>query len=348
MGLNILTLGSSKTYTRESLLGGGSVVGKNVTISSIASIDGGNRVTFSYTLDDGTVKTSTMDVMNGKDGVEGISITNVTISATNHLICTMSDGSKIDAGEFPTFKPVLEADLTSTTSIGSITGGKKYTKGTSLETIIRDILTTYQKPGVAVNTTPSTTLYDAVTDSLTSITISVASTKGTQDITAITFYVNGVEQNKLISGVASGGTFTYKHTFSTPQQKTFSVKADVTDGKTTASQTKTIVFIGKSYYGLIEPDVEIENITEDTIKSLNKTLKNTKTFIYKNINCDFNKVVYAYPASLGNLVSIQDEVNNFNYTDSFTKKTMDVDGISYNVYVLSEPTGADGVQITFK
>lgn len=68
MGLEILTLGSSKTYTRESLLGGGSVVGKNVTVSSINPIDGGNRVTFSYTLDDGTVKTSTMDVMDGIDG----------------------------------------------------------------------------------------------------------------------------------------------------------------------------------------------------------------------------------------------------------------------------------------
>ena len=68
MGLNILTLGSSKTYTDESLLGGGAVVGKNVTVSSINPIDGGNRVTFSYTLDDGTVKTSTMDVMDGVDG----------------------------------------------------------------------------------------------------------------------------------------------------------------------------------------------------------------------------------------------------------------------------------------
>ena len=71
MGLNIFTLGSSKTYTRESLLGGGAVVGKNVTISSITPIEGGNKVTFSYTLDNGTVKTSTMDVMDGIDGLPG-------------------------------------------------------------------------------------------------------------------------------------------------------------------------------------------------------------------------------------------------------------------------------------
>lgn len=70
MGLNILTLGSSKTYTKESLLGGGAVVGKNVTISSITPIEGGNKVTFSYALDDGTVKTSSLDVMNGKSAYE--------------------------------------------------------------------------------------------------------------------------------------------------------------------------------------------------------------------------------------------------------------------------------------
>lgn len=68
MGMDLIGLKASKKYTDETVLGGGAVVGKNVTISSIVPIDGGNRVTFSYTLDDGTVKTSTMDVMNGQDG----------------------------------------------------------------------------------------------------------------------------------------------------------------------------------------------------------------------------------------------------------------------------------------
>ena len=66
-----IALKKAKSYTDESLLGGGAVVGKNVTISSITPIDGGNKVTFSYTLDNGTVKTSTMDVMDGKDGIDG-------------------------------------------------------------------------------------------------------------------------------------------------------------------------------------------------------------------------------------------------------------------------------------
>ena len=71
MGISIETLVASKKFTSETVLGGGAVVGKNVTISSITPIEGGNRVTFSYTLDNGTVKTSTMDVMDGKDGIDG-------------------------------------------------------------------------------------------------------------------------------------------------------------------------------------------------------------------------------------------------------------------------------------
>ena len=70
MGIDYLTLSAAKGYTDESLLGGGSLVGKNVTIASITPITGGNRVTFSYTLDDGTVKTSSLDVMNGKSAYD--------------------------------------------------------------------------------------------------------------------------------------------------------------------------------------------------------------------------------------------------------------------------------------
>ena len=71
MGISIETLAAAKKFTSETVLGGGAVVGKNVTISSITPIDGGNRVTFSYTLDNGTTKTSTLDVMNGVDGKDG-------------------------------------------------------------------------------------------------------------------------------------------------------------------------------------------------------------------------------------------------------------------------------------
>lgn len=61
----------AKSYVNQTLQGGGAVVGKNVIIQSIEPIDGGNRITFSYTLDGGVTQTSVLDVMDGKKGEDG-------------------------------------------------------------------------------------------------------------------------------------------------------------------------------------------------------------------------------------------------------------------------------------
>ena len=92
--MDIVSYALSKKYTKESLLGGGAVVGKNVTVSSITPIDGGNRVTFSYTLDDGTVKTSAMDVMDGNGIAKVEKIKTVDLVDTYRM--TFDDGSTFE------------------------------------------------------------------------------------------------------------------------------------------------------------------------------------------------------------------------------------------------------------
>lgn len=114
MGVDVKTLALAKKYTRESMAGGGAVAGKNCTISSIVPITGGNRVTFQWTLDNGEVKTGTMDVMNGatgaqgpqgpagadgQDGTDGLGIKSVAVNAQGHLIITYDDDTTEDAGE---------------------------------------------------------------------------------------------------------------------------------------------------------------------------------------------------------------------------------------------------------
>lgn len=71
MGLSVVTYALCKKYVDESLQGGGALKGKNCTIDDISTITGGHRVTFKWTLDDGTVQTGYMDVMDGVDGVDG-------------------------------------------------------------------------------------------------------------------------------------------------------------------------------------------------------------------------------------------------------------------------------------
>ena len=97
--MDIIDIVLSKKYTDESLKGiTGTLAGKNCTIKSATKADGVTTVVFAWTADDGTEKTTTIQVNDGAKGDIGIGIDNVTINANSHLIVTLSDGSTIDAG----------------------------------------------------------------------------------------------------------------------------------------------------------------------------------------------------------------------------------------------------------
>lgn len=64
-------LGAALNYTDKTVEGGGALKGKNCTIKSISAITGGHRVTFEWTLNDGTKDTAYMDVMDGAEGEKG-------------------------------------------------------------------------------------------------------------------------------------------------------------------------------------------------------------------------------------------------------------------------------------
>ena len=60
---------------------------------SSVRVDGLNII---FTLNDG--KTATVTVPAPKDGEDGVSITGVSLNQQSHLICTLSDGTAVDAG----------------------------------------------------------------------------------------------------------------------------------------------------------------------------------------------------------------------------------------------------------
>lgn len=126
--------------------------------------------------------------MNFPEPEDGVSITDVDINASGHLICTLSDGTTIDAGQLPSgtlppggtknqalvkksaadgdvmWKTIegggggsaeLEDDLTTSVAVGGIKSGTTYEEGTSLETLFRDMLNPVANPTL---TNPSATL----------------------------------------------------------------------------------------------------------------------------------------------------------------------------------------------
>lgn len=90
-----------KKYTDNSIAGGGAIAGKNCVITSIVPITGGNRITFQWTLDNGTVQTDTLDVMDGvdgTDGTDGVGIASITfkekdIDGNNVYTVTYTDSN---------------------------------------------------------------------------------------------------------------------------------------------------------------------------------------------------------------------------------------------------------------
>lgn len=281
----------------------------------------------------------------GPKGDDGVSVVDAEINEEGHLVLTMSDGTEIDSGEVEA-ESKLTQPLTCTVAIGTITNGKNYPAGTSLEQIIRDMLISYSPPAITLTTSPATKLYDIVTESITAILLKVAVTKKTQNITKIQYFVDSTLLHEETSGVEGGGSFSYQYTPATPIKTDVTFKATATDGKQTSTSTVTIKFVGKSYYGVC--DASVSDPDETTVKGGTSVLKDTRTLNYTGITTNWGKVFYAYPKSFGALTYIKDEVNNINYFDSFQRSEVTVDGIDYWCYTLIQPTAAEDNQITFK
>lgn len=281
----------------------------------------------------------------GPKGDDGVSVVDAEINEEGHLVLTMSDGTEIDSGEVEA-ESKLTKPLTCTVAIGTITNGKNYPAGTSLEQIIRDMLISYSPPAITLTTSPATKLYDIVTESITAILLKVAVTKKTQNITKIQYFVDSTLLHEETSGVEGGGSFSYQYTPATPIKTDVTFKATATDGKQTSTSTVTIKFVGKSYYGVC--DANVSDPDETTVKGGTSVLKDTRTLNYTGITTNWGKVFYAYPKSFGALTYIKDEVNNINYFDSFQRSEVTVDGIDYWCYTLIQPTAAEDNQITFK
>lgn len=89
MGLNTTSYVLSKGYTNQVALG--------ITEPRVE----GTTVYFTIAETGEEVSVTLPTPADGTDGLDGISITSVAINDNNHLVCTMSDGNELDAGELP-------------------------------------------------------------------------------------------------------------------------------------------------------------------------------------------------------------------------------------------------------
>lgn len=233
---------------------------------------------------------------------------------------------------------VLTSDVTTNVAIGGIEAGTTFTAGTSLESIIRQMLVKYFAPVISLTINPSTSPVISGT-TIASVTMTAVATKKTDDITSIKFYANNTLVNEVTTWVASGGTFTYTYTPTNPIDDDVTFKVTVYDGTSDVDATKKIDFVSGSYFGDVADTVT--NPTASDITALTQLALATKGYTANNISMTYGKLLYAYPASYGDLTSIKDG-NNFEYINSYTKSTVTVNWISYNCYLMTDATGVTG------
>lgn len=219
--------------------------------------------------------------------------------------------------------------------------------------VLDKILYPYVAPVVSASAAPSNggTFEIGVGTTVTSVTANV--TKKARSITKVEVF--GSDSATALAtktdAVANGGSFTL--TFSKELKAAaangtrFTVKVTDSDKKVTSANTGTFSLVYPFYQGVIAAGATADAAA---VKALTKKIetKGNKKWAYTATN---QKMVFAYPASYGNLTKIFD-ANNFDVTGTFTKSTVNIacaDGTSvpYNVYVNSAST-VSGFNMDFR
>ena len=209
---------------------------------------------------------------------------------------------------------------TTNVAYGNIPAGTDLTGLTTME-ILKMATVAYVNPKATVTFNPSTNLYEQGSDFNLNITVS-GLIKGTKPIKKMDLYKGG----SLVQSVAYvAGQLTYAfNSITVTADSSFEVRVCDEDGKYTP-YSKSYTFVNAYYIGMLA-----DMPTPDNVVTLEKLVErkgnHTKTF-YPNQQY----VLIAYPASYGNLSEILDG-NGFNNMTDFTKMTMDINGVSYNVY----------------
>ena len=237
---------------------------------------------------------------------------------------------------------------TSGIDIGGIKKNQIFNNAT-LQEMFDMLLHPYEKPAMTLGINPTKTIYDKVTETLTSITINANVTKKTENIKEVRFYVDNVLVNTDTSH-PNGGLVSYTHTFASPTNTTFNVKIECEDIKGATSKVSAntnVYFVGKSYYGCLPEGTTFD---EASIKTLNTVLKKELKYKYSGITTtgtNLYHIVLCQPKEFGIITSVKDALN-FEYIQDYTVRDIIIDGIYYTLMYLTNPVSVTDFLQDFK
>jgi len=232
----------------------------------------------------------------------------------------------------------LEREITSSVDVGGIKENDTFPIGTTLTDIVSKLLEKYNPPLISIAISPATTIYEKG-NKVSSITITASITKKSEAIEKVEFLVDGIVVDTVTDGVSAGGSFSYTYDTEFGTNKTFRVRTNDVDTKTSKYADRTVSFILPYYHGVVDADTvsELTGLTKDL------SVKGTKSYSY---TADNQYCVIMYDSSYADLTSIKDQ-NNFENISNFTKKTVTIGDYSYKYYITSGRKTLSGFKFTF-
>lgn len=229
----------------------------------------------------------------------------------------------------------ITEDIATNVEVGGIPSGSTIAKNTTLTELAKRMFLKETAPTITF-TASGSGVKEVGTSVTPTLTLNITN-KGTATPVEIEFYSGST---LLDTQAYVSGTNSYAYTMSAITTTT-TVKGVLKykksdDTNASIDKTASYTFVMASYYGA----VTTAPTDKAGIVALTKNVKNTKAQT-ATFNLSNQRSCYCYPASFGNLTSIKD-ANNFEYISSYTKTTVAVDGVNYNVYTLTDPVTASG------
>lgn len=217
------------------------------------------------------------------------------------------------------------ANVTANVEVGGVMAGDVIEEGTDIQKLVERLLIKYYPPTVTLTATPANKVVE-VGESI-NVELTAAVTKKSLDVASVIF-----SDGTAAVDVAEGGSFSHEIVDPVTDTTTFSVT--VSDGKKEVSSSVKYTFVNPYYTGVVNADAVNVDIT-----TLGKKIeeKGKKKYSYEPRN---QYVVFAYPASYGDLTSILD-INGFEQLPSFDKTSVTVGTVAYTVYTTATPVSND-------
>lgn len=334
--MDVITYALARKYVEDTAIALGAVKGAPCRIQSIVEDDDKSTITFAWTGDDGTNKTSVLTVKNG------LKIIGIDFNDANELVCTMSDGTelktsplKVGGVYFTTTSPV-------TNKIGEFGLGEEITEADkmTLNEALNRILHLNNDPTATLEVTKLNNLMETGQSVQNPKIRLVFTNLGNGTIANIQFLKNGVEidNQTFIDGTTE---YTYDDINTITTDTTYKAVVTYNFGKGNKTLIKTFEskFVKKTFYGTTNEDTF--DLTSGNIRSLSGGLLGVKKGdkINLNISAGSKEVIIAYPSDLGDIADvIYVEGMNSSIKGVFTKQVVNVNDYngspaSYNVYI---------------